>query len=166
MLPDYCLILKMYSKDEIKELHLKFWHDFKSYSQNHPALNYQKKRWILNETQIRGVALRFELERNNAKVIIELQNKQEDRRLQIFEILERYKVVLEEGFETGLIWEFFHQREDNGQEVCRIYSQLENVDWHNQNQWPVIYDFFITNMLQLEENYLMVKEMVKEELRR
>jgi hypothetical protein len=39
------------------------------------------------------------------------------------------------------------------------------VDWHNQNQWPVIYDFFISNMLQMEENYLMVKEMVKEELR-
>ena len=165
MLPGYSLILKMYSKDEIKELNLKFWHDFKSYSQNHPALNYQKKRWILNETQIRGVALRFELERKNAKVILELQNKKEDRRLQIFEILERYKVVLEEGFENGLIWEFYHQREDNGQEVCRIYNQLENVDWHNQNQWQEIYDFFIKNMLQMEENYLMVKEMVKEELK-
>jgi len=155
----------MYSKDEIKELRLVFWQHFKSYSEAHPALNYKKKRWILNETQIRGVALRFELERINAKVILELQNKQEDRRLQIFEILEHYEVVLEEGFENGLIWEFFHQREDNLQEVCRIYTQLENVDWHNQNQWPIIYDFFIKNMLQMEENFLMVKEMVKEELR-
>jgi len=156
----------MYSKEEIKELHLKFWHGFKSYCQTHSALNFQKKRWILNETQIRGVALRFELERDNAKVIMELQNKQEDRRLQIFEILERYKAVLEEGFKNGLIWEFYHQREDNLQEVCRIYTQLDNVDWHNLNQWPDIYNFFIKNMLQMEENYLMVKEMVKEELRK
>ena len=155
----------MYSKDEIKELRLVFWQNFKSYCQTHPVLNYQKKRWILNETQIRGVALRFDLERKSAKVIIELQNKKEDRRLQIFEILERYKVVMEEGFENGLVWEFYHQREDNGQEVCRIYTHLENVDWHNQNLWPEIYDFFIINMLQMEENYLMVKEMVKEELR-
>jgi hypothetical protein len=119
----------------------------------------------LNETQIRGLTLRFELERENAKVILEIQNKQEDRRLQIFEILERYKVVVEEGFESGLIWEFYHQRKDNNQEVCRIYTQLENIDWHNQNQWPDIYNFFIKNMLQMEENFLMVKEIVKEELR-
>ena len=155
----------MYSKNEIKELNLSFWQNFKNYCETQPILNFKKKRWILNETQIRGVALRFDLERKSAKVILELQNKQEDRRLQIFEILERYKVVLEEGFENGLIWEFYYQREDNGQEVCRIYTELENVDWHNQNLWPVIYDFFIKNMLQIEENYLMAKEMVKEELR-
>jgi hypothetical protein len=155
----------MYSKDEIKELRLTFWQNFKSYCETQPALNFKKKRWILNETQIRGVALRFDLERENAKVILELQHKHEDRRLQIFEILERYKVVLEEGFENGLIWEFYHQREDNGQEVCRIYTQLNNIDWHNQNQWTQIYDFFIKNMLQMEENFLMVKEVVKEELR-
>jgi len=155
----------MYSKEEIKELHLSFWQNFKSYCETQPALNFRKKRWILNETQIRGVALRFELERDNAKVILEMQNKHEDRRLQIFEILERYKVVLEEGFENGLIWEFYHQREDNGQEVCRIFTQLENVDWHRKNQWPEIYNFFINNMLRMEENFLMVKEVVKEELR-
>ncbi len=155
----------MYSKEKIKELNLKFWQNFKSYCEAHPALNYQKKRWILNNTQIRGMALRFEPERDNAKVILELQHKHEDHRLITYEILERYKVALEKGFENGLIWEFYHQREDNGQEVCRIYTQLENVDRHNQNQWSQIYDFFIKNMLQMEENFLLVKEVVKEELR-
>jgi hypothetical protein len=85
--------------------------------------------------------------------------------LQIFEILERYKVVVEEGFENGLIWEFYFKRQDNNQEVCRIYTQLENVDWHIQKQWPEIYDFFMKNMLLLEENYLMLKESLKEELK-
>jgi len=155
----------MYSKDEIKELRLNFWQNFKSYCEIQPTLNYKKKRWILNDTQIRGVALRFDLDREKAYVILELQNKHEDRRLQIFEALERYKIVLEEGFDQGLIWEFFHQRKDNNQEVCRIYTQLENVDWHRQNQWPEIYDFFIKNMLQLEENFLLVKESLKDDLR-
>jgi hypothetical protein len=72
---------------------------------------------------------------------------------------------LEERFENGLIWEFYQQREDIVQEVCRIYIQLSNVDWHRQNQWPDIYNFFIKNMLQMEENYLMVKDSLKEELR-
>lgn len=155
----------MYSKDEIKELHLNFWQSFKSYCETQTATNYKQKKWILNNTQIRGVALRFDIDRENARVILELQNKSEDRRLQIFEILERYKIVLEEGFDNGLIWEFYHQRLDNKQEVCRIYTQLDKVDWHDQNQWQEIYDFFIKNMLQMEENFLLVKESLKEELK-
>lgn len=155
----------MYSKEELKELRLNFWQGFKSYCETQPVLNYKRKRWMLNETQVRGLALRFDVHRENARVIMELQHKNEDRRLKTFEILERYKVVLEEGFENGLVWEFYHKREDNQQEVCRIYTKLENTDWHRQEQWPDIYNFFIKNMLQLEENYLAVKEVLQEELR-
>ncbi len=155
----------MFSKEEVKELWQSFWQNFKTHCETHPALNFKKKRWILNETQIRGVALRFDVDRENARVILELQNKSEDRRLQIFEILERYKVIVEEGFTEGLIWEFYHQREDNQQEVCRIYAQLNNVDWHRKMDWPDIYNFFIENMLQMESNFLMVKDSLKEELK-
>jgi hypothetical protein len=155
----------MFSKEEIKELWKDFWLGFKTHCETHPLLDFKKKRWILNETQIRGVALRFDVNRENAKVILELQNKSEDRRLQIYENLERYKVILEEGFADGLTWEFYHQREDNGQEVCRIYTQLGNIDWHRREQWPNIYNFFIENMLQLEENFLMVKDSLKTDLK-
>jgi hypothetical protein len=150
-------ILKMYSKEEIKELRLKFWNGFKK---THP------KKWLFNKTQVNGLVFRFDVDRENAWVILELQHKNEDRRLKIFEILERYKRVLEEGFSEGLVWEFFHEREDNGQEVCRIYTRLGEVDWHRQQQWPEIYDFFFRNMFQLEENFLMIKEVLKEELKK
>ena len=155
----------MYSKEEIKELRLKFWQSYKSYCETQPAFNYQKKRWMLNETQVRGLALRFDVDRESAWVIMELQHKNEYRRLKTYEILERYKVVMEEGFEKGLTWEFYHRREDNGQEVCRIYTRLENVDWHNQNLWPDIYNFFIENMLLMEHNFLEIREVLKDELK-
>ena len=155
----------MYSKEEIKELRLKFWQSYKSYCETQPAFNYQKKRWMLNETQVRGLALRFDVDRESAWVIMELQHKNEDRRLKTYEILERYKVVMEEGFKNGLIWEFYHRREDNRQEVCRIFTRLENVDWHNQNLWPDIYNFFIENMLLMEHNFLEIKEVLKDELK-
>jgi hypothetical protein len=155
----------MFSKEEVKELWQSFWQNFKTHCETHPALNFKKKRWILNETQIRGVALRFDVDRENARVILELQNKSEDRRLQIFEILERYKVIVEEGFTEGLKWEFYHQREDNKHEVCRIYAQMNNVDWHRKLDWPDIYNFFIENMLLMESNFLMVKDSLKEELK-
>ena len=131
----------------------------------HPLLKYKRKKWILHRTKIKGVALRFEIGRENAMVILELSNRSEDKRLQAFEILERYKTIVETGFENGLEWEYYHQRGDSNQEVCRIYKTLENVDLHRQNQWPDIYNFFIENMLQLEENFLAVSDILKEELK-
>lgn len=146
----------MYSKEEIKQLQLNFWSGFKKY---HP------KKWMFNKTQVSGLVFRFHVDRENAWVILELQHKNEDRRLKIFEILDRYKVVLEEGFENGLVWELVHVREDNKQEVCRIYTRLENVDWHRQEQWPEIYNFFVKNMLLMEKNYLELKEVLKDEMK-
>src|SRR5690606_7749810 len=119
---------------------------------------------ILHRTKVSGVALRFEAERTAARVILELAHRDEDKRLKAFEILQRYKSILEEGLQNGLIWEFYHQREDSNKEVCRIYKQLDNVDIHRQNQWPDIYNFFIDNMLKLEENFLLIRDVFKEEL--
>ncbi len=71
---------------------------------------------------------------------------------------------MEDGFENGLIWEFYHEREDSGQKICRIYTILEKVDLHRQNQWPDIFNFFIDNMLKLEENFLMISDVLRQEL--
>jgi len=154
----------MYSIEEAKKLRLDFWEQFGKRCEIHPLLRDKNKKWLLHRTKIKGVALRFEVGRENAKVILELGNRNEDKRLKAFEILERYKAIIENDFEYGLIWEFYHQREDSGQEVCRIYAIKENIDLHRQNQWPDIFNFFIENMMQLEENFLAVRDILREEL--
>lgn len=154
----------MYSQEEAKQLRLNFWTQFGKRCSIHPVLRNRKKNFILHRTKVSGVALRFEAERTAARVILELAHRDEDKRLKAFEILQRFKAILEEGFQNGLIWEFYHQREDSNKEVCRIYKQLDEVDIHRQNQWPDIYNFFIENMLQLEKNFLMVRDVFKEEL--
>lgn len=154
----------MYSKEEIKKLHIDFWELFKKRCAVHPDLEHKKKNFMLHRTKIRGVAFRFDVDRKNATVMLELHHKNEDTRIKAYEIVERYKAIMESGFENGLIWEYFFQREDSGQEVCRIYKQLKNVDIHNRNQWPDIYNFFIENMLRLEENFSEISEILREEL--
>ncbi|MFW6277131.1 MAG: DUF4268 domain-containing protein [Prolixibacteraceae bacterium] len=154
----------MYSKEEAKKLRLEFWEQFGRRCEAHPLLRHKRKKWMLHRTKIKGVALRFETGRENAMVMIELNHKNEDKRLKAFEILERYKPVLEEGFPKGMEWEFYHQREDSRQEVCRIYTTLEKVDLHRQHHWPDIFNFFIENMVQLEKNFLQIRDLLKEEL--
>ena len=154
----------MYSIEEKKKLTEDFWKLFKRRCSVHPELKFKKKKWILHRTKIKGVALRFDIGRKNARVILELHNRSEKVRLKAFEILERYKTIVEEGFENGLIWEFYFERFDSGQEVCRIYTTHEDVDIHRQNQWLDIYNFFIENMIQLEENFLLVRDVLEAEL--
>ena len=155
----------MYSKEEKKKLITDFWQLFKRRCAVHPDLKLRKKQFILHRTKIKGVALRFEIGRNNAKVLLELHNRSERLRLKAFELLEFYKTVLEEGFENRLIWEFYYQRPDSGQEVCRIYTILEDVDLHRKNQWPDIFNFFIENMIKLEENFLQIRDILEAEIK-
>ena len=155
----------MYSIEEKKKLTIDFWELFRRRCSVHPGLQFKKKKFILHRTKIKGVALRFDIGRKDAKVMLELHNRSEKLRLKAFEVLERFKVVLEEGFENGLTWEFYHQRPDSGQEVCQIYTRLENVDLHRQNQWPDIYNFFVENMIKLEENFLLVRDVLEGELK-
>lgn len=155
----------MYSKDEIKKLRLSFWELFGKRCEVHPQLMYRKRKWMLHRTKIKGIALRFEVSRTDAKVVLELGNRSENTRLKAYEFLEQYKVLMEDGFEKGLTWEFFHEREDSGKEICRIYTRLEGVDFHRQNQWPDIFNFYIENMLKLESNFLSIRDVLQEHLK-
>ncbi len=155
----------MYSKEEAKKLRVDFWEMFGKRCEVHPELKFRKKKWILHRTKIKDVALRFDINRTDAKVILELGSRSEKLRFKAYEFLERYKALLENDFENGLIWEFYHEREDSGKEICRIYVQLPNVDLHRQNQWPDIFNFYIENMLKLENNFLEIRDLLHEELK-
>lgn len=118
---------------------------------------------MLYDTKISGVDLKFEVNRQEAMVMIEINSRSETRRLQIFELMEKYRILIEEGFEDGLIWEYYYKRE-SGQEVCRIFEKIIHVDIHRQNQWPDIFNFLIDNMLRLETNFLEIRDVLKEEI--
>ena len=153
----------MYSKEESKQLSKEFWIVFARRCEIVPELMYRKKKWILYDTGLGGIDLKFEVTRKEAIVMIEINSRQEERRLEIFETLQKYCLLLEEGFAEPLTWDFCFERE-SGQEVCRIYSQLPGVDFHQQMQWPTIFNFLIDNMLILETNFMDIKEALEAEL--
>lgn len=153
----------MYSKDEAKLLRKEFWIVFARRCEIVPELRHKKKKWVLYDTGLSGIDLKFDVTRTEAVVMIEINSRQENRRLEIFETLQKYQKFLEEGFAGPLTWDFCFAR-DSGQEVCRIYTSLLNVDFHRQNQWPEIFNFLIDNMLILENNLMELKDVLEAEL--
>lgn len=140
-----------------------FWIVFARRCEIVPELRHKKKKWVLYDTGLSGIDLKFEITRQEAMVMVEINIRQENRRLEAFETMQKYRKLLEDGFAEQLIWDFCVTRE-GGQEVCRIYTSLPNVDFHRQNQWPDIFNFFINNMLILENNFMEIKDGLEAEL--
>jgi hypothetical protein len=153
----------MFTKEERKAQNQIFWTQFDEYCDTIPDLAWRKKKWLLHDTKISHIDLKFDVGQGFAMVALEINHRSEDRRLRVFELVERYRLLLEEGFPSGLTWNFCYQN-DNKQEVCRIYVELNEIDFHKNSDWPAIFAFFAENMYQLQENFIEIQDVLKEEV--
>ena len=153
----------MFTKEERKELMQRFWSQFDEYCDTIPDLAWRKKKWILHDTKISHIDLKFDIDQDFAMVAIEINHKSEDRRLRVYELVERYRILLEEGFPEGLTWNYCYLNA-NKQEVCRIYVEKNRVNLYHISDWDVIFAFFAENMLQLQDNFLEIQEVLKEKV--
>lgn len=152
----------MFSKEQAKELKLEFWKKFGEYCRVHPELADRKKIFILHDTGINHVDLKFDVDRSYVRVVLEVNHKNQDRRLDVYEYVEAFKGILQEDLEN-LNWDFAFIR-DNGQEVGRAWVELLNMDFHKKENWAAIFGFMADNMYILERNFLEIKETLKEQL--
>lgn len=150
----------MYTKDELKQLKKEFWEGFGVFCGHHKVLGKRKSKFMLYNTKMKGVELKFDAGRDGAFVILELNHPNEEERLKKYEQFERYKTLMEKDFPHGLMWDFAYVRE-SGQEVCRIYSQKTGLDIHRRSDWMAFYQFMAEEMLKLERAFRDVKEGIE-----
>lgn len=50
--------------------------------------------------------------------------------------------------------------------VSQIYTELVDVNFHNTDKWPQIFEFMATNMHQLQLNFLLIHDIFKEKFGR
>lgn len=151
----------MYTKDELKQLKKEFWEGFGIYCSEIPAMKRRKSKFMLYNTKMKGVELKFDATRDGAYVILEINHTDTTKRFELFEKFETYKSIMEKQFPDGLIWDFAYVREC-GTEVCRIYTHKPGIDIHRRIQWMDFYKFMIEEMLKLEKAFKMVKEAIED----
>lgn len=150
----------MYTKEEVKHLKKEFWEGFGVYCSQIPALRKRKSKFLLYNTKMKGVELKFDATRDGAYVILEINLSDPSLRLEKYEQFEQYKSVMEKQFPEGLIWNFAYIREC-GTEVCRIYTHKSGIDIHRRIQWMEFYKFMAEEMLKLEKAFRVVKEAIE-----
>jgi hypothetical protein len=151
----------MYTKEEAKQLKKEFWEGFGVYCSQIPALKKRKSKFMLYNTKMKGVELKFDATREGAVVILEINHHDAVKRFELYEKFEMYKTLIEKNFPDGLIWDFAYIREC-GTEVCRIYTQKMGIDIHRRIQWMEFYKFMSDEMLKLEKAFRLVKDAIED----
>ena len=151
----------MYSKDELKNLKLEFWESFAAFCEVQPYLRGRTKIWTLYDTKVKGVELKFDATRDGAFVILEVNHRGEEARLEMFERLTWYKETLEKDFPEGLTWDICFVR-DTGKQVARIYTSKSGIDFHRRQDWGEFFSFMASRMYLLERNFMSIAEYLRE----
>ncbi len=150
----------MYSKEEAKQLKIDFWDGFGRYSKRLKHIKQQNKKWILYNTGIKHLELKFELQQKLLRVMIEVNHRSENQRLDIFAQLEKYKPIIEEIFGDGLIWDFLYTTETE-KEVCRVYVETTEFNFNRQSDWPLMYTYMAQNMIKMELAFMEIKDFIE-----
>lgn len=152
----------MYNKEEAKAIRLEFWNKLNNRTRRLPGQKGRRKFWIYDNTGIKGLDLRFDVDRQKALVALEINHSSEERRLILYEKLLSCKSIFETGFGEPLTWDYVYEKE-TGEQVCRVYVQ-QPADIHNQELWPQTMYFLIDAMVRLEKAFLEVKDYLQSDI--
>jgi hypothetical protein len=150
----------MYSKEELKALKKEFWEGFDTFCSYNKELGLRKKKWILYDTKVKGVDMKFDANREGAFVILEINLRDAYERKLMFEKIQSFKKIIESEFDNPLTWEETFMRE-TGNEVSRIYTKRLGLDIHKRLHWLEFYRFMAANMLKMETIFEEIKDFLK-----
>ena len=142
----------MYSKKENQQLKQEFWVAF--------ASKYPRK-WVLYDTKIKDFSFKFFVDNTKAQVMIDIELRNEEKRLAYFEKIESLKSILEEEFLAGLVYHKNFSLE-NGKTISRIWIEKLNISVSNRKYWDEIFDFLNQKMAALETFYKEYDEFIKD----
>lgn len=142
----------MYSKTETQRLKREFWIEF--------AEKYPRK-WVLYDTKIKDFSFKFYVDNKKAQVLIDIEHRNDEKRIAYFEKLEALKNILEEEFIKDLVFEKEHTLE-SGKTISRIWVEKLGVGVSNRNYWDEIFAFYYEKMNALELFYLEYDDFIKD----
>lgn len=148
----------MYSREEIKQLHKDFWNGFSLFCEHLPRFKYRHKPWILFNTKVKGVEMKFDAQKDGAYVILEFNHRNPRKKQAMWDLMKKYKVVVDEHFEDAIWQDRFIK--PCGTEVSRIYRYNQELNIHKQEQWKDFYVFLSKNMSALEKVFDDMRELL------
>ena len=142
----------MFSKEEALQIKKDFWIAF--------AAEYPRK-WILYNTKIKDVTFKFHVDNKKAQVLLDIEPKDENKRIVYYEKVESLKNILIEEYLPDAIFErnFYLQ---NGKILSRVWVEKEGISINNKKTWPEVFEFFSEKMDAFERFFFEHEDYIKD----
>jgi len=139
----------MFTKEESKRLREEFWISF---GESYPH------RWLLYDTKIKGLALKFHFGLKNATVSLNIELSALEMRIELWEKLASLKSIpINQYLPQAQFADSFVL--ENQKEISTVYVEKVNVSIHNKETWQETMIFLNGNMQQLEAFFNEYKEV-------
>lgn len=114
----------------------------------------------MQDTGIKAVNLKFDVDRDRALVGVDIVSRDLERRIYYYEKFESLKTMISGVLGEDVIWDLEYPIAQ-GKEIARIYTVMPEVDIYNKNTWEKIWNFFFLKMQALEDLYLEYKDFIR-----
>jgi len=142
----------MYSKEEALQIKKDFWIAF--------AEAYPRK-WLLYNTKIKDVTFKFYVDNKKAQVLLDIEQKDEEKRKIYFEKVFSLKTILLEEYLEEAIFERNYYLE-SGKVISRIWVEKTGICVNNKNNWEAVFEFFNANMDAFERFFYENEDYIKD----
>jgi hypothetical protein len=145
----------MYSKQQASQLRQEFWTVFGRYMQPVLSSGGEKVNWVNYKTGAKNIYFRMQAGKG-ASIAIELTHPAEALRLEYYEKFRQLRTILNSELDEEWIWKE-HEMDENGRIISRIYTELDNVNIFNKEDWPALVSFFKPRIIGLDAFWNHVK---------
>jgi hypothetical protein len=150
-------VVQMFTKEENKQLRLEFWNRFYKMSGKKRIRSRKPAKWIMNDTGIRQLKLKFHYDEQIATAGIDIETRNMEKRIELFGKLESLKSKFEAFFGKSLAWEFDHIL-PTGKSISRVYIILRDVNIYCKDDWDKVNRFFYDHMTLFEDLFNEYKD--------
>lgn len=142
----------MFSKAEAQKIKKEFWTAF--------AEAYPRK-WMLYDTKIKDVSFKFHVDNKKAMVMMDIEPREDEKRIIYFEKMESLKAILHDDFLPEALFERNFYLE-NGKVISRIWVELHGISLYNMASWAAIFRFFNISMDAFERFFYEYEDYIRE----
>lgn len=151
----------MLSKSERQTLNTEFYTALGTIMRGSDSEFSKKVRWTNYRTNVKDIYVRLEADNKGAYFFIDLQHKDEEVRMLIWEQLTELKVLLQNEFTKELIWHPRFYKED-GRQICRVEARFEGGSLYDKSTWPDLLGFLKSKLLAFDRFWAQCFDIFKE----
>jgi hypothetical protein len=140
----------MFGKEEKKIWITEFWEGYIKHMKSNTSKRGSHIAWVNYPTNVKGLFFRYYVDAKQAKVAIDIQDKDEGIREIHWEQFTELKKILEGYFGDTLIWQKEAENQAN-KPISQIYVEQTNVNLFRKEDHQKIYKFLEENIIKLDE---------------